>query len=322
VPAYLLTGVGNPYLKPERTAEIEGGADIGVFHDRALLAVTFYQRRTSNELIPAQLAPSVGGGSYEENVGDVLNQGLEITLQRLQLIDTRNLGWDINGGVAFNKNELLTLGNHVLGGSYYGSNTTRFVPGYPLFGVWARPLLGYSDQNHDGVIEPNEIAVGDSAVYVGATQPAYELNLSTNITVLHVFHINMLFSYQHDLTQTQGVQTCVNGPESLGAQSEHAPLAEQAQAQYFTLTFSCLPEVVSLLRFQSAALSWDVPGSVTRRLHLRSAQLMLMGRNLALWTNYAGKDPEVNSNQGSDAIADNGIVPQTRDFSFRVIIGF
>ncbi|HWZ59071.1 MAG TPA: SusC/RagA family TonB-linked outer membrane protein [Gemmatimonadaceae bacterium] len=322
VPAYYMTGVGNPYLKPERTGEIEGGADIGVFHDRALIAVTFYQRRTSNELISAALAPSVGGGSYQENVGDVLNQGLEITLQRLLLVDTRNFGWDVNGGVAFNKNDLVSLGNHVLAG-YNGTNsTTRFVPGYPLDGVWARPLLGYSDQNHDGIIERSEIVVGDSAVYVGATQPKYELNLSTNIAVLHEFHINMLFSYQHALTQSQGVFNCVNGPQSFGAQSEHASLAQQAQFQYYNVTFSCLPEVVSFLRFQSAALSWDVPGSVTRRLHLRSAQLMLMGRNLGLWTSYAGKDPEVNSNQGRDQISDNGIVPQTRDYSFRVIIGF
>jgi TonB-linked SusC/RagA family outer membrane protein len=319
IPAYLLTGVGNPYLQPERTAEVEGGADIGLFHNRATFDVTLYQRRHYDALIGAQLAPSVGGGSYAENVGNVLDEGLEIGLDQLELVRTRDFGWSVNGGIAFNKNELTTLGNHVLQSNDYSD--IRFVPGYPLYGVWARPLLGYTSQN--GVVGPNDIVVGDSAVYVGATQPAYEAHWSTNIMVFRVLRINMTFEYQNDLTQSQGLGgVCANGPSSLGANSVHAPLPQQALAQYYNVTFSCLPEVVSFLRFQSAAVSYDLPRRLTRPLHIRSATLMLEARNLALWTSYAGKDPEVNSNPGSDAIADNGVLPQTRDYSFRVRINF
>jgi len=322
IPAYYLTGAGNPYLQPERTAEVEGGADIGLFQDRVMFDVTLYQRRHYDALVSAQLAPSVGGGSYAENVGNVLDEGLEIGLDQLELVRTRDFGWGVNGGIAFNKNDLTTLGNHVLAPNAYG-NDIRFVPGYPLFGVWARPLLGYADRDHDGVIGPNDVVVGDSAVYVGSSQPAYEAHWATNIVVFGVIRVNMLFEYQHDLTQTQFGGICANGPQSLGAQSVHAPPGQQALAQYYQLTGQqCLPQVVSFLRFQSAGVSYDLPRRLTQPLHIRSARLEILARNLALWTSYAGKDPEVNSAPGTDAVVDNGVVPQTRDYSFRVIINF
>jgi hypothetical protein len=52
----------------------------------------------------------------------------------------------------------------------------------------------------------------------------------------------------------------------------------------------------------------------------------LQGSNLALWTNYHGKDPDVNAypnggNVGSDAVIDNGQLPQPRTWSVQFTLG-
>jgi hypothetical protein len=61
---------------------------------------------------------------------------------------------------------------------------------------------------------------------------------------------------------------------------------------------------------------------VTRKLGLSSVDLRLAGRNLAVWTNYTGVDPETNlagAETGARGIDffDN---PQTRTFVFTVVL--
>jgi len=40
-------------------------------------------------------------------------------------------------------------------------------------------------------------------------------------------------------------------------------------------------------------VSWSVPASLGRRVGARTATVSLVGRNLAMWTDYSGLDPEV-----------------------------
>ena len=56
--------------------------------------------------------------------------------------------------------------------------------GYPLFGRWTKPVLGYADANGNGVLEREEVLVGDTAVFVGGTLPNYTADLNTTLTFL------------------------------------------------------------------------------------------------------------------------------------------
>jgi len=79
----------------------------------------------------------------------------------------------------------------------------------------------------------------------------------------------------------------------------------------------------SSLRFNELSVSYNVPPRLTTRLlHARNLAVTFAGRNLALWTTYAGKDPNVDISGVSDALVDNGAaLPQPRQFTFRFNIG-
>ena len=76
------------------------------------------------------------------------------------------------------------------------------VPGYPLFGQWVKPIIFFADQNHDNIIEPNEIRVGDSSVFQGQPNPKYQMNLTSDLHMLGGrLGVHVTFAYQNGLTQ-------------------------------------------------------------------------------------------------------------------------
>ncbi|MEP6905807.1 MAG: TonB-dependent receptor, partial [Gemmatimonadales bacterium] len=146
-PAIIFSAVGNPNLRPERATEIEGGVDIDMFNNRISMTLTGYNKRTKDALISRVLPPSVGISSVRfENLGAVRNSGFEASL-RAQVIQTHQFGIDGLLNYAINNNKLLSLG----GVPPIGAEL-RQVEGYPLNGVWVRPILAFTDINKDGLI--------------------------------------------------------------------------------------------------------------------------------------------------------------------------
>jgi hypothetical protein len=71
-------------------------------------------------------------------------------------------------------------------------------------------------------------------------------------------------------------------------------------------------------------VSFDLPERWAGWFGARTARLSVTGRNLLLFTNYFGYDPEV-SNYGQQAIVRNidlGPYPGTRSFYFSITAGF
>src|SRR5207247_3368256 len=78
IPSLVYSAVGNTALKPERAREYEVGGEATLFNSRAYLDVTYYNKRTSNELIARQPPPSAGGPINRfEHLGAVATAGAE-----------------------------------------------------------------------------------------------------------------------------------------------------------------------------------------------------------------------------------------------------
>jgi hypothetical protein len=69
-------------------------------------------------------------------------------------------------------------------------------------------------------------------------------------------------------------------------------------------------------KLREISLTVDVPNNLVRRTGAASASFVLSGRNLALWSDYEGVDPEVNSYGGRSFVrVDAYALPMTRRFS-------
>lgn len=100
---------GNEDLRPEKTSTIEAGIDAALWGNRIGLDFTAYQARTTDALFQVPRQPVTGQGTQQENVGELLNRGVEVALN-LQVLNTQALAWSIGGTFNYNHNEVTDMG--------------------------------------------------------------------------------------------------------------------------------------------------------------------------------------------------------------------
>jgi hypothetical protein len=202
----------------------------------------------------------------------------------------------------------------------FGQNDARVVAGYPLFGRWARPILGYTDANHDGIIERNEVLLGDSLVFMGGSEPNYEANLFSTLSLLRgAVTVSGSLSYQSGLTQiNQTIGTAGQTIFSPGTSDPKSSPGEQAAVVVMGETEYGLMQTVSSLRFSSLSVAYNLSPSAASRFGARALSVALQGTNLGLFTNYKGKDPNVNAYATGNSTLDTGVLPIPRSWSLAV----
>lgn len=107
-PGAYVSNFGNDGLKWETTSQLNIGLDLGFLKNRINITADVYKKKTSDLLIMANLPLSLGYSTALRNVGDVQNQGLELTLNTIN-IKKRDFTWSSSFNISFNQNKLLAL---------------------------------------------------------------------------------------------------------------------------------------------------------------------------------------------------------------------
>lgn len=102
--------MGNDDLKWETTYQLDLGLDLSLFKDRVGVVVDLYRKQTEDLLLLTDAPRTTGYPSIMKNTGEVRNQGLELTLNTVN-VRTRNFEWSSNFNIAFNRNKVLRLDN-------------------------------------------------------------------------------------------------------------------------------------------------------------------------------------------------------------------
>lgn len=108
VVAAVLSSLGNVNLKWETTNQTDIGLDLGFLNQRISLEADVYRKVTSNLLLDASLPGSMGFNTALKNIGKVQNQGLELTLNSVNVRNTA-FSWFSNFNISFNRNKVLAL---------------------------------------------------------------------------------------------------------------------------------------------------------------------------------------------------------------------
>jgi TonB-dependent starch-binding outer membrane protein SusC len=311
---------GNPDLKPERGQELEVGADIGLFDERVGVDFTYYNKKTTDMLQAVSVPPSSGFISTQlSNLGAVTNKGIELGLTG-KVVQRTNLSWDSRLNIATNRNELLSFGIagrtvETPGGQAYGSVQQHRV-GYPLGGYWVTPPLRAADGS--ALLTPAGAAqfpVGDTARrYVGPSTPTLEWNWSNTFTVLRYFRVYTLLDAKtgHYIFNLQERNRCqaandncarVNDARARFPQNAADSVLFKELAVYRSTSVS--PEWIEpadFIKLREISVSVDLPPSWIKRTRAATAAFTISGRNLAIWSDYSGVDPEVNSYGGRNFV--------------------
>lgn len=319
-PITTISTLGNTQLKPERSTELEGGFDADLFDDRFAVSLSGYRKVRKDALLDIPVAPSVYGyATVWKNIGVVLNTGFEATMTT-QLVRTDPVSWSWTLGVSRNRNVVVSLAPGMAPIDMGGGQ--RVVAGYPLFGMWAKPIKGYADANGDGIIQPAEVQVGDSLVYLGSSMPNYDATFQTTVSLLRgALTVDAGLAYEDGLTQVN--ETVYHDRFVARAASDPtAPLGEQAAIAALDRTDYGLIQTVNTLRFNSLSVAYHASPALARRVGASAFSLALQGTNLGLHTNYRGKDPDVNAFTTGNGVLDTGVLPQPRTWRLALSASF
>ena len=98
----------NNDLKWETTSQLNIGYDLGLFNNKISLTIDAYRKITRDLLLNANMPYTTGYTKAFRNIGKVKNQGLELTLNTVN-IDKEDFKWSSNFNISFNKNKVLAL---------------------------------------------------------------------------------------------------------------------------------------------------------------------------------------------------------------------
>lgn len=304
-----------PVRPPTRQREVEAGIDASLPGDRVSASLTTYARRSVNAILPFTVPDNTGGLVRLAEQGTVSDRGIEFSTTA-RIIERPVLAWDATLTAFEHWNKVLRIPQD----EEWYDGMLRVAQGHPIYGFWAVPYT-FTDANHNGVIEPDEIRPG-APTYVGSTVPTHEASLASTV---HLFkrsvHVSVLFDYRGGYVLPdqnslyQGLVFTARAQNVAGSS-----LSEQALATA-ALTGPGWPQGladrVSAVRWRELSVTAELPVP-------RPISVTLAVRNLALWTKYPG-DPDIALAEQPVTIASIAPtlqLPQPRTVLLRVTAGF
>ena len=311
-PAFYPGVLGNPDLGPERTAELEFGFDGSFFSDRMQVDFTYYDQKTTDALFAVRQSASIGFGSSQlENVGEIGNKGMELTLNTV-VFEGDVWAWD-------------------LGGSYSSNNSTVGLPddvpefstggGWIIDGQPAPVMYGECVTNPDAIAEP---VIEDDCV-IGPNAPTDIFALNSSLTLPGGLRLSARGEYQgghfvragvaHNAVRRSVVWAGCNEVYNIAGE---APLRSTSPGRANLTALQrakCDPglsdpdhwtEKADFFKIRDITLQAPLPESLVPGAS--GATLTVSGRNIFRWTNqdWTHFDPEMGGNNDNNPISRNG----------------
>lgn len=131
------SGFENKMLTWEKTKELNIGLDYAFLNGRINGAIDWYDRRTHDIIMDRKLPDVNGYGALKDNVGSVLNRGIEISLNTIN-IQTKDFTWTTSINFTKNHNEILELSNGL-----ERDEANRWFVGESIGAVWTYTPIGF-----------------------------------------------------------------------------------------------------------------------------------------------------------------------------------
>jgi TonB-linked SusC/RagA family outer membrane protein len=104
----IINNLGVPDLRWETTSQYNAGLEFGLFKNKIQTEIDYYLKRTEDLLLNAEMASSTGFERVQQNVGEVQNSGIEISMKSFNIAKP-DFKWNTNFNISFNRNEVKGL---------------------------------------------------------------------------------------------------------------------------------------------------------------------------------------------------------------------
>ncbi len=359
---YSIISKGNPNVLWETGTQADVGLDIGLFKNALEITADYYNKTTTNLLLPLP-APTSGGsaGNPYVNAGKVENRGFEFEVAYHANIN-KNWRFNVNANFATIHNEVLALADAtpIVGGridnNVYSTITTVGQPIGEFYllkqeGIFQTPLevfthayqgpgiqpgdVKFQDTNNDGKID------GNDRVYAGSPIPKFTYGFTAGLN-FKSFDLNAFFQgvngnklYNQVLTDIEGFYRPFNITERVAVDSWNGagtsntlPRLSWIGAQNNKQPSTRFLESGSYLRLKNLQLGYTLGANTLSRMKISSFRIFISAQNVFTITKYTGLDPEMytSANGQGDGVRavgiDWGTYPSARTITVGANINF
>lgn len=334
--SYSKSNDANSDLKWETTTSYNIGVDLGLWNNRVNVVADAYYKKTSDLLLNVPMGFSTGVTNQLQNVGNVVNKGVELSVDAT-LLRRKDLTWTVQANIAHNSNKITEMGSasDILQGT---GNETILRKGESLGSFYGLQFAGivqtgddvsqlpkvngstpqpgdekFVDVNGDGKID------GQDRVVLGSIQPDFTYglssslrwkNLDASITFAGSQGNKLYNALGRRLEQTSDSYNLL--ATVLDSWTEANPsnrYAKASNSRPFSYIDSRYVEDASYLKLRNLTIGYTLP--LKQQLPVK-VRLFATASNLFTITSYSGYDPEVASG------TDSGAYPSSRSFVFGV----
>ncbi|MBQ6751297.1 MAG: TonB-dependent receptor [Bacteroidaceae bacterium] len=334
--SYAKKNTANDNLKWETTASYNLGTDLGLYNGRLNFVLDLYYKKTSDLLLDVPMGFSTGVTSQIQNVGNVVNKGIEFAVNGT-LLKRRHLNWTASANIAHNHNEITDMGitNNVIQGadneqilrrgealgSFYGLKFLGIVQqGEDVSKLptvsGSAPKAGdlkFEDHNGDGKVDGNDRQI------LGSIQPDFTYGFSSQFQYRE-FDASITFAGSHGnkvynalgrrLEQTgDSYNVLATVKDSWTAENGGNTLPYAGNDRPFSHIDSRYVQSASYLKLRNLTIGYRPRLPKTFPVAVR---IYATATNLFTITPYKGYDPEVSGG------TDRGAYPSARTFTFGV----
>ncbi|MHA4806820.1 TonB-dependent receptor [Flavitalea flava] len=356
---YVLASLANNSLKWESTAQLDLGADLGLYNDRIQLTADYYNKKTSNLLLPVNLPGSSGFGQNQvlQNVGSVQNRGFEFQLTTRNI--TGVLSWSSVLTLSHNATKVLSLGDDATGKPLtyeeFGTGGNWFplivgqsmeqLYGYKVTGVYQsddEAVKNGEPQKHAGDYKfqnfhPGSLVSADSdRVTLTHLEPKFTFGFNNTFSYKN-FDLSLLFvgSYGNDIVnEFRKYNLTLNGlwnPTQQaydnrwkGQGSSNTGDKPSAGSMQYTRDYanSLWVENGSYLRLRDITLGYTFSQKMLRTVKIASVRVYVSAQNFLTITRYSGYDPEASWTSATINGWDRGVSPSMKSVTGGLKVNF
>lgn len=350
-----------PNLLPEKTKSFEAGTELKFFSNRLGIDFTYYNTRTSNQILTAQLSASSGYNDRVYNAGEVRNNGVEIVITA-QPIKSTNFNWTTTLNFAKNNSLVYSLLDSI---SSFKLQTFGTVGVFAEVGQPYGVLKGRNwkfDSQGRKLVNADGTAMFVEDQIIGNASPKFTCSFNNTFKWYAIdfsFLIDAkvggsLFSGTANKGNTNGlwastlegrnayyVENIIYGRNSTNLNLQGGIMIDGYFADgtknnvylspqsYFQTGANGVIDAMSVydasfVKLRQMTIGYNVPTNVAKKLHLNNLRIALVGRNL--WNFYQatpkGIDPESSATAGNGQGIENGALPPMANLGLNINFSF
>ena len=302
------------------------------FWGRLNVDLELYNKKTTDMLmnVPLSYAQSNGYGYMWDNVGAMVNRGVELNVNAT-LVQFKDFVWSVNANVGYNHNRLVELYNGVT--EYELANTnTKLVVGHPVGEFYINRYAGVNPANGDALWYDKDgnitnVLRDEDKVMIGKTYHApWQGGFGTNfgwkgLTLSAQFSwVGKRWMINNDryFDESNGRFATYNQSNRLLKRWKNpGDITDIPRHGVYTEFDSRLLEDASFLRLKNLQLGYALPADLLKKSgFIRGLRFYAQAQNLLTFTKFSGLDPEGTTNLYAAKY------PMSRQFTFGLDLMF